>query len=107
MRIYVHTEDAPWCVDGRMLRRNALWIKETEVAARGTFVVRDAEEESEAYDIAELPTVVPFPSREAVAEIVAWIEAMNPRERRDRMVASAETMRRRDDWMTVVQAIES
>jgi len=107
MRIYVHTEDAPWCVDGRMLRRNALWIKETEVAARGTFVVRDAEEEGAAYGIAELPTVVPFSSREAVGDIVAWIEAMDPQERRDRMVASAETMRRRDDWMTVVRAIEA
>ena len=107
MRIYIHSEDAPWYVDGRMFRRNCAWIKETEVAARGTFVVRDAEEESEAYGISELPTVVPFPSPDAVAEIVAWIEAMNPRERRDRMVASAETMRRRDDWMTVVRAMEA
>jgi len=107
MRIYVHTEDAPWCVDGRMLRRNALWIKETEIAARGTFVIRDAEEESDAYGIAELPTVMPFSSPEAVGEIVARIEAMDPRERRERMVASAETMRRRDDWMTVVRAMET
>jgi hypothetical protein len=107
MRIYIHTEDVPWCVDGRMLRRNALWIKETEVAARGTFVLRDAEEESEAYGISELPTIMPFPSREAVPDIVARIEAMDPQERRDRMVASAETMRRRDDWMTVARAIEA
>jgi len=42
-----------------------------------------------------------------VGDIVAWIEAMDPQERRDRMVASAETMRRRDDWMTVVRAIEA
>jgi hypothetical protein len=107
MRIYIHNEDDCWLVDGKRIARNALWIKETEVASRGTFVIRDYEEEAEAYGISELPTVMPFRSIEEVPEIVHRIEAMDPSERRDRMVASAETMRRRDDWATVVHALEA
>jgi hypothetical protein len=107
MRIYVHTEDAPWTVDGKVVPRNALWIKETEVAARGTFAIRDYEEEAEAYGISELPTIIPYRQVEDVPEIVSYIEAMPSSERRDRMVASAETMRRRDDWTTVVRAIQA
>ncbi|MFZ4808753.1 MAG: hypothetical protein ACOYLQ_15975 [Hyphomicrobiaceae bacterium] len=106
MRFFIHTEDAPWTVDGRAIPRNALWIKETEVAARGTFAIRDHEEESAAYGIAELPTVRTFKNLEEIPDIVAGIESLSPSVRRDMMVSSAETMRRRDDWMTVVRALE-
>lgn len=107
MRIYVHTEDSHWTVEGKSIPRNALWIKETEVAARGTFAIRDYETEAEAYDIGELPTIFPYRTIEEVPEIVATIESMDPTERQDRMRESAETMHRRNDWMTVVRAINT
>ncbi len=106
MRIYIHTERAPWMIENTLTPRNALWIKETEVAARGTFVMRDHVDESEAYTISELPTVRTFRDVSEVPGLVAEIEAMDPKERRDRMIVSAETMRRRNDWMTVVNALE-
>jgi hypothetical protein len=106
MRIYIHTEAAPWTVNGVPVPRNALWIKETEVAARGTFAIRDHEDEAAAYGINELPAIRTFHSVGEIPDIVASIEAMPPRERRDCMIASAETMRGRDDWMTVVRAME-
>jgi len=91
MRIYVHTEmrrgasmaecsDGMPCGSKRQSRR-----PRTFVAAMPRRRVR--------------PTASPsyhggaVSSREAVGDIVAWIEAMDPQERRDRMVASAETMR--------------
>lgn len=107
MRVFVHTEDAPWVVDGETLQRNSLWIKETEVAARGTFAIRDYEVEAEAYGIGELPTVFPYRRVEDVPSIVATIEGMSPQERRERMETAVETMRRRDDWMTVVRALDA
>jgi hypothetical protein len=107
MRIYIHTEAAPWKVDGEWLPRNALWIKETEVAARGTFSIRDHEDEAEAYGISELPTVLTFREVGEVPGLIARVEALPPKARRDMMVAAAETMRRRDDWMTVVRALEN
>lgn len=106
MRVFIHTENQPWQVDGKWLSRNALWIKETEVAARGTFSIRDYEDESAAYGIDELPTIFTFRNVEQIPNIVNRLETMPVRERRDRMVAAAETMRRRADWMTVVNAIE-
>jgi hypothetical protein len=106
MRVFVHTEDQPWQVDGVSLRRNALWIKETEAAARGTFSIRDHEDEADAYGIAELPTILTYREVREVPGIVASLRGMPARERRDRMVAAAEAMKRRDDWTTVVDAIE-
>lgn len=107
MRISVHTEDAPWTVEGNAVSRNALWGKEAEVAARGAFTIRDYEDEADAYGIAELPTVMPFRRVEDVPEIVSAIEAMPSSERRDRIAAAVETVRRRDDWASVVQAMET
>lgn len=106
IRVFIHTENQPWIVDGNSLPRNALWIKETEVAARGTFSIRDYEDESVAYGIDELPTIFTFRDIGEVTAIVAHLEAMSSRERRERMVAAAETMRRRNDWMTIINAIE-
>ncbi|HZT24503.1 MAG TPA: hypothetical protein VFA57_02255 [Pseudolabrys sp.] len=106
MGVFLHTEDAPWRVNGTLLPRNALWIKETEVAARGTFAIRDHEDEAEAYEISELPTIMTFRSVSEVPDLVARIEAMFPAERRERMVASAEAMRQRNDWMTVVRELQ-
>lgn len=106
MRVFIHTENQPWQVDGKWLPRNALWIKETEVAARGTFSIRDYEDESAAYGLDELPTVFTFRDVGEIPDIVNRLETMPVRERRDRMVAAAETMRQRADWMTVVNALE-
>jgi hypothetical protein len=93
-------------VDGKLIPRNALWIKETEVAARGTFAIRDYEAEARSYDIDELPTIFPYRTVDEVPEIVATIENMKPSERNDRMRAAAARMRERDDWIGVVKAID-
>lgn len=107
MRIYIHTEDAPWCVDGQIIPRNALWIKDTEAAARGAFAIRDHEDEAYAYGIDELPTIYTYKSVADVPGIIRQIETMDPAERNQRMQQSAEKMRERNDWMTVVNAIKN
>ena len=107
MRIYIHTEDAPWTVDGQVLPRNALWIKDTEAAARGAFAIRDHEDEAYAYGIDELPTIFTYKSVSDVPAIIEQIQNMDPSERNERMRISADTMRKRNDWMTVINAIES
>lgn len=106
IQIYIHTEDAPWVVDGKALPRNAIWIKDTEVAARGTFAIRNWDEEADAYNIAELPTIFTFKQVEEVPSIIKYIQGMPESERNERMRISAETMLRRDDWTTVVSALD-
>jgi len=106
MRIYIHTEDDPWTVDGQILPRNALWIKDTEAAARGTFAIRDHEDEAYFYGIKELPTIFTFKSVSEVPDIIAHINHLNPDDRNQMMKNSADKMRERNDWITVVNAIE-
>jgi hypothetical protein len=106
IQIYIHTEDAPWCVDGKVIPRNALWIKDTEAAARGAFAIRDHEDEAYAYGISELPTIFTYRAVSEVPDIILRIENMNPVERNQRMQESARVMRERNDWMTVVRAME-
>lgn len=105
-QIYIHSEDAPWMLNGKWMPRNALWIKDAEVAARGCFAIRDYEDESAAYDIAELPTIFTFREVAEVPEIIHRIQHMPSAERAERMRTSVERMRQRNDWMTVVDAIE-
>ena len=104
--IYIHTEDAPWIVDGVPLKRNALWIKESEAAARGCFVIRDYEEESRAYGISELPTIFTFSEKGEVPDLIKQILSMSTEEKNERILRSVQAMRSRDDWRTVVDAIE-
>jgi len=93
IRIYIHTENSPWIVDGKKIPRNALWIKETEAAARGCFVIRDYEIESKAYDISNLPT--------------KFIESLPSAEKNRRIEKAVAEMKSRNDWHSIISAIES
>lgn len=105
MRIYIHTEDDPWRVDGQMLPRNALWIKDTEAAARGTFAIRNWDEDAESYNIGELPTIFTYKDIKNVPALIEQIGSMPEDEKNRRMKESADRMRERDDWMTVINTI--
>lgn len=107
IRIYIHTEDAPWCVDGKMIPRNALWIKDTEAAARGCFAIRDHEDEAFAYGIKDLPTVFTYRAVSEVPDIIKHIETMNPDTRNALMRQSAQVMHERNDWTSVIAAMEN
>jgi hypothetical protein len=106
IRIYIHTEDAPWVIDGKVVPRNALWIKDTEAAARGCFSIRDHEDESAAYAIKDIPTIFTYQNIAEVPALVDRIMSMAPGERDERMVEAVECMRMRNDWQTVIDAIE-
>lgn len=105
--IYIHTEDEPWIVDGVSLKRNSLWIKESEAAARGCFVIRDYEEESKAYGISELPTIFTFNEKNEIPDLINQILSMSTEEKNLRIIKSVQAMRSRDDWRTVVDAMEA
>ena len=105
MQIYIHTEDDPWTIDGKVYHRNALWIKDTEAAARGCFAIRDHEDESAAYGIDELPTIFTFKDKSEVPDLLETIRAMPLTEKNERMHDSANRMRQRDDWHTVIKAM--
>lgn len=105
IRVYIHTENAPWVIDGKLTPRNALWIKDTEAAARGCFSIRDHEDEAFAYGIDEIPTIYTFRDVGDVPDILSEIEHLSEDEKNRRMNQAVENLRRREDWQTVVNAI--
>jgi hypothetical protein len=106
IRIYLHDERCGLFLDDGKPLAQWLWVKESEAAARGCFVIRDYEEESLAYGMDELPTVMPFRQEADVPSIIETIRSMSESERLERMKTSVETIRQRDDWQTVVSALK-
>ena len=105
IRIYIHTEDAPWVIDGKPTPRNALWIKDTEAAARGCFAIRNYEEEAHAYGIEEIPTIFTFREIGEVPGIIDRINRFSETEKSARLNQAVQRLKARDDWTTVVDAI--
>ena len=106
MQIYIHTENAPWMVEGTLTPRNALWIKDIEVTARGCFAIRDWDEDWGAYNIAELPSILTFRDITQIPELIESINSLSDNERRQLIHATVETIRNRDDWKTIIQALD-
>ena len=106
IRIYIHTEDAPWLVEGRMIPRNSLWIKDVEVAARGCFAIRNWDEDCAAYNIDEVPTISAFHKLADALQLVESIQFMSVDERQAMIKKAVATVKRRDDWRTVVNVLK-
>lgn len=104
--VYLHDEKADVKING-VPSLNGIWVKEIEAAARGAFSIRNYEEESEAYGISELPIVMPFRQENDIPEIIETIRSMPERERNERRLASVARIKERDDWMTVVRALQA
>lgn len=107
IRIYIHTEDAPWLVDGQYIQRNSLWIKDVEVAARGCFAIRNWDEDCAAYGVDELPTISAFRKPSDVLQIVESIRAMTIGDRRNLIEETVDIIRLRDDWRTVTNTLNN
>lgn len=106
VRIYLHDERCGLLLDDGKPLAQWLWVKESEAVARGCFTIRDYEDESLAYGMDELPTVMPFRQESDIPTIIDSIRAMPERERQERINTSVEAMRQRNDWMTVVRALK-
>jgi hypothetical protein len=104
--IYIYTEDVTWIVDGVGIKGNVPWIKSIEVAARGCFVIRNYEHEAEAYGVSEIPTILTFKNTDEVPELVSKIRGMSNAEKNRAIGDSVKLIRSRNDWNTVIEALE-
>lgn len=100
IRIFLHHELLP---DGSPF--NGIWIKEVEVASRGTFAIRNRDDDASAYDLEELPTVFTFGEEAEVPGIIEQIRSMNASERNSRIAHSVDRIRQRNDWASVSNAL--
>ena len=103
--IFLHDESNAIEMNGQKCNLNGIWVKEIEVAARGCFAIRNSDLDMDAYGISELPVIRPFTDEAEVPGIIDDILSL-PEEQRNSMRREAvETIRRRNDWMTVVDAL--
>lgn len=105
IKIYLHSEDAPFTVEGQSISRQCLWLKEVEAASRGAFVIRNYEEESQAYEIKSIPSIRTFRNIEEIPEIVGAISGLDDLGKRKILHESVEIIRERNDWQNIVDAI--
>jgi hypothetical protein len=107
-KIYIHNESlfSDWIVDGVLLeKKNALWIKDIEVASQGCYAIRDYEDESAAYNIKEIPLIKTFSNLVEIVDVINEIQQKDKATREIEIIQSIETIKQRNDWMTIVNAI--
>lgn len=100
LKIFFHDEsEIPWICDGKEIARSTgMWIKSIEVAARGTFCIRNFHEEGEAYNLSEIPLINCYSDINEFPDILHKIKNMNPSSRRELQVETVDKIRNQYDW---------
>ncbi|NIZ00151.1 hypothetical protein [Thalassospira lucentensis] len=105
--IYLYDDHASLTVQGEPTSFHGLWGKCLTVAGRGCFVIRNDDLSRAAYNIDEIPTVFPYKDRSEIPKLVEHIRRMPEEERWRRMNKAVEIIKNRQDWQTVVSAINA
>ena len=106
VKIFLHDESAPLICKGLKLpRSNQMWHKDIETAARGTFVVRDYNEEGKAYAFESIPTIFTYESIKQIPDILKQIQSLDPDEKREKQTQSVLAISSRDDWLNTARAL--
>jgi len=104
--VFLYDDSDAINLDGIPTSVHGLWGKCLTVAARGCFVVRNYDLSMAHFGIDELPTVFAFRTEEDVPEIIEKIRSMPEKERNQRIHTAVSRIKDRNDWMTVVRALQ-
>ena len=78
LQIFIHDESDYFICDfGKTPMSNAMWVKDIEIAARGTFVIRNENPQSNTYDIDKIPLIKTYKSIEEIPETLTLINRMS------------------------------
>lgn len=103
--IFVHDEHADVKINN-VLSYNGIWIKDIEVAAKGCFSMRNADFDMINYSINEIPTIYTYDCLENAPGVIDKILSIPPTVKKEMMGHSVETIRQRNDWMTVIKELK-
>ena len=73
---------------------------------RGCFAIRNWDEDCAAYNIDEVPTISAFHKLADALQLVESIQFMSVDERQAMIKKAVATVKRRDDWRTVVNVLK-
>jgi len=98
LRVFVHSEDFSFTVDGRPANlSDGLWIKDVEAASQGCFTIRNWGEGSDTY-YRGLETVRLYRTPGEVPELLRAITCMDPGERQATIDRTVEFIREANVW---------
>lgn len=103
---FVHSEDAPFTIDGTPSNLNVgLWIKDIEAASQGCFSVRNYAEGFETYIDENIRTVKLYHTIDDAVGIIDGIKKMDPQERQDSIDRTVEYIKSIDGWSVTAREL--
>jgi len=108
VKIYLHNESGFFnCDFGLSLMSNAMWIKDIEIATRGTYVIRDDNSECLTYDVDQIPLIRTYRSISEVPEMIESILGLTEREHRLQQEESIKYIFENNHWSKTAESILS
>lgn len=108
VKVYIHSEEVDWIVDGNRLNANALWIKDVEACAQGCAAIRNVDEDIDAYGTGEdIPNKLGYTSIEDAVEKIKQVMQTSPEVMNARIEKSASYIKANLNWQDVITTLKS
>lgn len=109
-RLVIRCDKIDWLIDAghgqcRVTDYNALWQRDIEVAARGCFSMREADDEGSLWGIGRIPLIVPFTTVDSAVASINRIASLSCTEADDIAHTSVDVIRSAEGWMSVPRVI--
>ena len=107
LKIFIYDEStSPLICNGEEISRSTFgWIKPVEIAARGTFCIKDFHKECEGYNISKFNLIRTYKSLDEVPEIINEIESIRPNLRRIMQKENVDLIREQYDWFNTAHTL--
>lgn len=106
LQIFVHDESDYFVCDfGKVPMSYAMWVKDIEIAARGTFVIRNENQESTTYDVDRIPLIKTYKTISEIPEILASINRLSEVESQIVRKTSVNYIIEKNYWKTTAQEL--
>ena len=81
VRVFTHDESAPWICNGEEISRSTgMLVKDVEIAARGTFVLRNWHDEAITYGLNQSPTILFYKHPDEAPDRLDELRKLSPEE---------------------------
>lgn len=106
-KIFVHSEQVDWAIDGISLDGpHALWIKDIEAAGRGCISIRNTDRDTGSYaSTSDVPTIMTYDTVKSLVGTISEILSSDPAEINERTNRSVEFIKTARGWNTVIDSL--
>jgi hypothetical protein len=106
LQVFIHFEGRmERCDDLNLSLGAGLWVKDIEVAARGTIVIRDWHEDARSYSLEEIPTIFFYKDLEEIPGILERIRQKTNSELEEMQTKAINNLKNEFSWKALVQTL--